>query len=116
MLPEKLSGAILPFDSPPPTVKLGTSVAIEPDVEPLMRSRTLDVVGEVAVQPDRDPVFAVHRKVVVDGDTAARSERQVFTQPLVLTQVGMRSRRCRLSGRRRGGPTASRVILRAALR
>ena len=62
-------------------------LAVEPDVELLRPAHAHDVVLILPAETDFDEVLAVDRKVVANGDAAARSERQIFALPIVLHDV-----------------------------
>ena len=62
-------------------------LAIQADVEPLRPPDALEVILILPLQADFDQVLAIDRKVVVNRDAAARSQRQVFTLPVVLQHM-----------------------------
>ena len=62
-------------------------LAIETNVELLRPAHALEVILILALQANLDEVLAVDRKIVVNRDAAARSERQVFALPVVLHDV-----------------------------
>src|SRR5262249_20693574 len=61
--------------------------SIEPHVELLRPTHPLDVILILALKTYFDQVFAVNRKVVVDGDAASRPQRQIFALAIVLQNV-----------------------------
>src|SRR5437016_5386788 len=63
------------------------SHAIEPDVQLLRRSHPEDVVVVGFLQTDLDAVLAVDRKVIANRETAARPEREVVADAIVLHHV-----------------------------
>ena len=61
--------------------------AIEADIEPLRPAHAHDVVLVLPPQADFNHVLGIDRKVVMNGDAAARPERQVFALAVVLHDV-----------------------------
>ena len=62
-------------------------LAIQANVELLRPAHALEVILILPLEANFDEVFAVNRKVVVNRDAAARSERQIFALPVILQHV-----------------------------
>src|SRR5215510_8516161 len=58
--------------------------SIEPHIELLGPTHPLDVILILALKTYFDQIFAVNRKVVVDGDAASRPQRQIFALAIFL--------------------------------
>ena len=71
---------------PAPDREPGHEPAVDPHVEVLRGAEAADVVGVGALEAQPDGVLAVHGKAVSHRDAAARPEREVLAQPVVLVQ------------------------------
>src|SRR5579883_3193221 len=60
---------------------------IQADVELLGPSHSFDVVLILALEADFEAVFAIDREVMLDGDTAAGAEGEIFALAVVLKDV-----------------------------
>ena len=94
-------------------MKRFSSLPSSAHVELLRPAHAHQVVLILPPQPDLDQVLAVDREVVVNGDAAARSERQIFALPIVLHDVQRNFERRRAPELAGGRPVASRVTCRA---
>ena len=63
--------------------------AIEPDVDLMRLAHTDEVVVELPLELELDEIFAVHGELIIDGNAAARAERQILAHPLVLHEVAL---------------------------
>src|SRR5437667_22232 len=79
-------------------------LAIEADVELLRPAHALEVILILPLETNFDEVLAIDRKVVVNGETATRSERQIVALPVILHHVqwNLESLEPRIGGRETG--------------
>src|SRR5262249_54533542 len=82
-------------------------LAIEPNVELLRPTHSLQVILVLPLKTYFDGVLAVDRKVVMDGHPAARPERQIFPLAVLLKNVqrNLKSLDFRERRRQAGGQT-----------
>src|ERR1700688_224713 len=59
---------------------------IEPEIKLAFPLEAQIFVVSVPLQSDRNLIFAVHRKVVVNGGAATRTDRRGFAQTIVLNE------------------------------
>src|SRR5262249_3914730 len=62
-------------------------LAIEPNVEPLRPTHAFEVILILALETNLDQVLAIDWKVMMNRDSAARAERQIFALPVILYHV-----------------------------
>ncbi len=61
--------------------------AVQTDIESLRPSHPFQVILILALQTNLKEILAIDREVVMDGQAAARSERQVFVLPVLLQDM-----------------------------
>ena len=62
-------------------------LAVETNVKLLRPSHALEVVLVLPLKANLDEVLAVDREIMVDRQSATRSDRQIFVLPIVLHHV-----------------------------
>src|SRR5262249_61850237 len=67
--------------------KVSQPLAVHAHFEPMRLGQAANVSLVGAVEIDLEHILAVHGEVMVDGDTAARSEGQVLASAIVLPEV-----------------------------
>ena len=72
-------------------------LSVQPHVELLLPSHALEIVLIVSLQAHLDHVFAVCRELVLDGDAAARTQREIFALTILLRDVQWNFEMSRLS-------------------